>query len=445
MRPNSKLKAATLIETRYWISVHLKELPFFSTVRLYQMGNTAELKQNNMLSLIRTAYALRVTTKPELAKLLNLTIPTVHNFIGELVLRNIVTENGADNSRGGRRAVRYSFNPNLYHIMGVRVTPQRIDIGIFDMLLNCIRQDRYQVKLDNYTFEEGLQLIISYIKNIISRWDIEMAALLDIGITFPGPVDYTTGVILKLPNLQHWENIPAKAILERELRHSVIVEKDSFSNVIGLKWLNHVKLDSNVIFLAIEIGVGIGFLNKGQLYRGKNHMMGEIGHVCIEPNGLLCKCGNRGCLELYASDIGIIKRVSERVKNGESPLLAELCGGNSQNIDMPMILAAETRGDRLARAELEFSLKYIAECIVDVIKLYDPDQIIVGHRWLSKYPDMVARVFEYISMHSLFANKSTISVEFNKIADLELISAAAITIEHQFSSSNNCKLLAMLR
>jgi predicted NBD/HSP70 family sugar kinase len=409
------------------------------------MGNTAELKKNNMLSLIQTAYVSRATTKPELAKLLNLTIPTVHNFISELVAHDIVTEDGADDSRGGRRAVRYSFNGDLYHILGVRVTPQRIDIGLFDMVLNCIRQDQFQVKLDDYTSEEGLQLIITYIKNIIVQWNIDMAALLDIGITFPGPVDYTTGVILKLPNLLHWENIPAKTILERELGHSVIVEKDSFSNVIGLKWLNHVKLDSNVIFLAIEIGVGIGFLNNGQLYRGKNHMMGEIGHMCIEPNGLLCKCGGRGCLELYASDIGIMKRVSERVKNGESPLLAGLCGGNSQDIDMPMILDAEQQGDQVARAELEFCLKYIADCIVDVIKLYDPDQIIVGHRWLDRYPDMVAKIYEHISMHSLFGNKSFVLVEFNKITGLELISAAAIAVEHQFSSSNNCKLLALLR
>jgi predicted NBD/HSP70 family sugar kinase len=140
-----------------------------------------------------------------------------------------------------------------------------------------------------------------------------------------------------------------------------------------------------------------------------------------------------------------MKRGSERVKNGESPLLAGLCGGNSQDIDMPMILAAEQQGDPVARAELEFCLKYIADCIVDIIKLYDPDQIIVGHRWLNRYPDMVEKIYEHISMHSLFVDKNVISVEFNKIADLELISAAAIVVEHQFSSSNNCRLLALLR
>jgi predicted NBD/HSP70 family sugar kinase len=397
-----------------------------------------------MLSLIQTVYAARATTKPELAKLLNLTIPTVHNFISELVARNIVIENGMDDSRGGRRAVRYSFNGDLYHILAVRVTPQRIDIGLFDMLLNCIKKDQYRVDLDIFTSEEGLQLIISYIKDIIAQWNLNMNSMLDIGITFPGPVDNVSGFILKLPNLRHWENIPVKVIMERELRHGIIVEKDSFSNVIGLKWLNHVELDSNVIFLAIEIGVGIGCLNNGRLYRGKNHMMGEIGHVCIEPHGLLCKCGGRGCLELYASDIGIIKRVSERVKNGESPLLVSLCGDNGENLDMTIILAAEKQGDRVAREEMEFSLRYIAECVADVIKLYDPDRIIIGHRWLNDYPEMIAEIHERISMHAFLFN-NTVSVEFNKIANLELISAAAVVIEYQFADSGNCRFLSLLK
>jgi predicted NBD/HSP70 family sugar kinase len=398
-----------------------------------------------MLSLIQALYMSRSTTKPELARILNLTLPTVHNFISELAKHRIVSENGVDDSRGGRRAVRYSFNGGLYHILGVRVTPRRINIGLFDMLLNCICQDQYLVNLDYFTSEEGLELIISYIKEIFIRWHVNTENLLEIGITFPGPVDYVTGMILKLPNLVHWENIPAKAILKQELGHDVLVEKDSFSNVIGLKWLNHVKPDSNVIFLVIEIGVGIGFLNHGQLYRGRNHMMGEIGHVCIEPHGLLCKCGSRGCLELYASDIGIIKRVSERVKNKESALLTDFCeGGDSRDIDMAMILAAEERGDKVARAEMEFSLRYIAECVVNIIKLYDPDRIIIGHSWLNRYPDMAAKVQDHIFMNS-FVDRNAISVEFSKIPNLELISAAAIVIEHQFSSTNNCKLLALLR
>ena len=155
------------------------------------MGNTAELKQNNMLSLIQAMYVSRITTKPELAKLLNLTLPTVHNFISELVTHNIVIEDGVDDSRGGRRAVRYSFNGGLYYILGVRVTPQRIDIGLFDMLLNCVHQDQHQVDLEEFTSEEVLELIANYVRNVIDQWNIDRKDLLDIGVTFPGPVDYS--------------------------------------------------------------------------------------------------------------------------------------------------------------------------------------------------------------------------------------------------------------
>jgi predicted NBD/HSP70 family sugar kinase len=397
-----------------------------------------------MLGLIQAAFIARITTKPELAKIMNLTLPTVHNFIGELVTNNIVVETGSSKSHGGRRAIQYSFNADIYHILGVRILPNNIDIGLFDMLLNCIQKEQYPIDLAIFTPEEGMQYIIYLIKEMIIRWNVEPADLLEIGITFPGPVDDNRGLILELPNLPHWKNIPAKAILERELKLSVVVEKDSFSNVIGLKWLNCIQPDSSVVYVNIGVGVGIGFLNDGQLYRGKHRMMGEIGHISIDPNGMLCNCGGRGCLELYASDIGIIRRVSERVKNGESELISKFSRVNKQIIDMPIILAAELLGDAVAREEIEFSLKYLSECITDIIKLYDPDKVIIGHPWLDKYPAMKEKVYKSIFLDSVFCKPDSVSVEFNKIPNLELLSAAAIVVEHQFSSSDNSKLLALL-
>jgi predicted NBD/HSP70 family sugar kinase len=408
------------------------------------MGNTSDLKKINMLGLIKAIYTSRSAIKPELARSLNLTMPTVHNFINELVSNNIVTETGFGISRGGRRAVVYSFNANLYHLLGVRITPYRIEIGLFDMFLNFIRQELRPIKFNDYTPEEGVRFIVSYIKDVIVRWQIDLSCLLSIGVTFPGPVDNSAGRILELPNIPHWNDIHAKAILEREIGHGIIVEKDSFSYALGLKWFGNIKPDNSLVYLAIEVGVGIGFLNDGKLFRGKHNMMGEIGHISVEPDGMLCSCGGRGCMDLYASDIGIIRRITERVLNGESPLLKRLYNKNNHFIDMPMILAAEQQGDRIAKEELEFCLKYIAECVIDIIKLYDPDKIIIGHRWLDKYPEMIAKLYEYIFMQATFINHESLAIEFNTITNLEVISAAAVVIEHEFSSVDNSTLLALL-
>ena len=409
------------------------------------MGNTVNLKKENMLKLIKEVYLSKIATKPGLSKATGLTLPTIHNFINELLSHEIVKAQGSANSHGGRRATLYEFNTSLFHIFAVRMTLTRIDIGLFDFGLHCLHEKQYKIDFINMTVDEGMQQIIFAISECLQAWDVERTSLLNISVTFPGPVDPVSGIIRDLPNLRHWKSVHAKAMLERALNISVLVEKDSLSNVLALKWLNHTELGKNVVYVTIELGIGIGLLTNSQLYRGEQCMMGEIGHISIDPSGPLCNCGSRGCLELYASDIGIIKRIQARVRDGQDSLIKAMCEeGYPENIDMSMVLRAAEMGDYIAKEEMEFCLKYIAICIVSIIKLYDPDKIILGHRWLNRYPDMFERVLENVFMNTLFAHRESVKIELNKIDNLELKAAAAVTIDNQFFSVNNCALLELL-
>jgi predicted NBD/HSP70 family sugar kinase len=408
------------------------------------LSNTINLKKENMLKLIKEAYFTRVTTKPELSKATKLTMPTVHNFITELLSSRIVKSRGSADSKGGRRATLYEFNTSLYQILAVRMTLTRINVGLFDFGFECLGKKQYKIDFINLTVEEGMQKIILAVTECIKAWNVERKSLLGIGFTFPGPVEPINGIIQNLPNLRHWKSVPAKSLLERALNIPVLIEKDSLSNVVALKWLDHSNLNRNVVYVAIELGVGIGLLTNSRLYRGVNCMMGEIGHLSIDPSGPLCNCGNRGCLELYASDIGIIQRIRARLSNGQASVVGELCEGQLDRVDMAMILRAEEMGDEAAREEMEFSIKYIAVCIVDIIKLYDPDKIIIGHQWLKDYPDMFQRLLEYVFINPLFANRESAEIELNQIEDVELKGAAAVLVDHQFSSVDNCAFLKLL-
>ncbi|MHB8062082.1 MAG: ROK family protein, partial [Ruminiclostridium sp.] len=391
-------------------------------------------------------YFSRIATKPELSKATELTLPTIHNFMNELLSHEIVKVHGSADSQGGRRATLYEFNTSLFQILAVRMTLTSIDIGLFDIGFLCLQEMQYKIDFLNMTVDEGMQQIIFFISECLQTWNVERTSLLGIGTTFPGPVEPVSGIIRDLPNLRHWNSVPAKSILERALNIPVFVEKDSLSNVVGLKWLNHTDLSSirNVVYVAIELGVGIGLLVNSQLYRGENCMMGEIGHISIDPSGPLCNCGNRGCLELYASDIGILQHIRDRVQAGQDPIIYSLCKGQLDHIDMSMVLHAEEMGDLIAREEMEFCLKYIAICIVNIIKLYDPDKIILGHKWLNKYPDMFQRVLENVFMNPLFAHRESVTIELNKIENLELKAAATVPMDHQFSSVDNCAFLKLL-
>ena len=405
------------------------------------MSNAFDLKKKNMLQLLQTIYLEGSLTKPDLARMTHLTLPTVHNFVTELTATQVVREIGTADSQGGRRASLYEFNMNLFNILGVRMALGRIELGLFDLKMRCSQYKRVNIDFQNLTAEEGMQSIIDSIATVMKEWSISKKSLLGIGLTVPGPVDPSCGMILKLPNFSHWKSVPAKSQLERAFHVKAILEKDSLSNVIGLKWLNQSNTLGSVVYLVIEMGIGVGLLNNGLLLRGKNCMLGEIGHISLDENGPLCNCGNRGCLEWYASDIGIIQRVKQRLLKDKDSQLYDLCDHNLATLNMNMILAAAHEGNALALNEMEFSLKYIAICITNIIKLYDPDKIILGHRWLKDFPEMYHRTLEYVYMNSLFANHESLNIQLNEIDNLELMASAAIVLQYQFAETKNCKFL----
>jgi glucokinase len=147
------------------------------------------------------------------------------------------------------------------------------------------------------------------------------APLLGIGIGVPGIIDMQTGLLRESPNLPGWANYPVRAEIERRLKTMVILENDANVAALGEQWLGAAKDYSDMAILTLGTGVGGGLVLGGAIWRGKNGMGGEFGHTTVEPDGQLCGCGNRGCLEAYASATAVVRMAREAIaKNGASAL-----------------------------------------------------------------------------------------------------------------------------
>jgi glucokinase len=137
------------------------------------------------------------------------------------------------------------------------------------------------------------------------------APLLGIGIGVPGIVDIQNGTVREAVNLPGWADYPVRAEIERRLNTVVILENDGNVAALGEKWLGAAKDFSDVAMLTLGTGVGGGLILDDAIWHGLNGMAGEFGHMTVEPEGPLCGCGNRGCLELYASATGIVRMARE--------------------------------------------------------------------------------------------------------------------------------------
>jgi len=174
------------------------------------------------------------------------------------------------------------------------------------------------------------------------------AKMLGIGIGVPGIIDMETGLLRESPNLPGWADYPVRAEIERRLTTMVILENDANVAAFGEKWLGAAKEHDDMAMLTLGTGVGGGLVLGGKIWHGMNGMAGEFGHTTVEPEGHPCGCGNRGCLEQYASATAVVRMAREAIAENASSGLARASHADAE-FNAKSIYNLAIQGDEDAR------------------------------------------------------------------------------------------------
>jgi glucokinase len=184
------------------------------------------------------------------------------------------------------------------------------------------------------------------------------APLLGIGIGVPGIIDMQTGLLRESPNLPGWANYPVRAEIERRLKTIVILENDANVAALGEKWLGAARDFADMAMLTLGTGVGGGLVLGGAIWRGANGMAGEFGHSTVEPEGHACGCGNRGCLEQYASATAVVRMAREAICSNGGSALARAASSDPE-FSAKSIYNLAIQGDEEARR----IFRYVGRCL----------------------------------------------------------------------------------
>jgi glucokinase len=174
------------------------------------------------------------------------------------------------------------------------------------------------------------------------------STLLGIGIGVPGIIDMQSGLLRESPNLPGWADYPVRAEIERRLKTVVILENDANVAALGEKWLGAAKDFEDMAMLTLGTGVGGGLVLRGSIWHGMNGMAGEFGHTNVEPEGHPCKCGNRGCLEQYASATAVVRMANEAIAANAGSQLARAAHADAE-FSAKSIYNLAIQGDEDAR------------------------------------------------------------------------------------------------
>jgi glucokinase len=216
---------------------------------------------------------------------------------------------------------------------------------------------------------EVLARIQATIADALREAGLDASRLGGIGVGCPGPLDLDRGVILQAPNLS-WHNVPLRTALEKKFKCPTVIANDVDAGTYG----------------EYRFGAGRG----GRcVIRGRTGSCMEIGHLRVEPEGRLCGCGRRGCLESVASRLAISAEAAAAVYRGEAPALQQLAGTDLAQIKSGTLAKSIRGGDTAIESIVRSAARHVGMAVADVVNLLAPDIVVLGGGLVEALPAIV--------------------------------------------------------
>ncbi len=222
-----------------------------------------------------------------------------------------------------------------------------------------------------------IQRLADLVDELVTAGGCDRSQIYAVGVGAPGPMSYASGVILHAPNLPDWKNVPLRDELCAATSMSVALENDANAAAFGEFVAGAGKTVNDMVMLTLGTGIGGGIIVDGRLLRGSHDNAGEIGHIIVEPDGRPCPCGQRGCLERYASARAIGERMTEAIRSGESSALRRQVD-SGRTIDARDVDQAARDGDPAAMRVWDEACRYLAAASVTIQHMINPQRVVLA-------------------------------------------------------------------
>ena len=232
------------------------------------------------------------------------------------------------------------------------------------------------------------------------------------------------------PHVAAWKSFPLQARLEKALGRNLVIENDANAWALGEYWRGSARGRRDVVLLTLGTGVGGGLIVNGKLVRGRSGMAAELGHVTVEPDGMPCDCGSRGCLEAYASTSGLRGLVEERLGLARgAPLPEELLdeGGNFSARKMTMVAR---RGEAFAREIFSVAGRYLGIAIASFLNVFNPELVVIGGGVAGALPYMRAEMMKEVRLRAFSAMATDVKIARAALGPLGGVVGAAYAALH---------------
>ncbi|MFZ4453968.1 ROK family transcriptional regulator [Salibacterium aidingense] len=340
-------------------------------------GDASYIKQLNRRILIEEIIKNISLSRSDLSRNTGLNKATISVQVNELINENIVVEKTEGESvTRGRKPILLEINGRAGYSIGIDIDELSIHLAFCDLKGNLFHKQ--SIPLETADFDEVLHQLLHHLSSAVSHFNEQYhpIGLIGIGVGIHGIVSNTNEIIYT-PK-QQWSHLHVENKLKETFDTPVYVDNNANLCVFAEQvYYEHIP---DLFCITLYSGIGLGIINNHDIYRGYHGFAGEIGHMIVEPEGLPCPCGNKGCWELYASENILKKKL-----NGRYPGLSA-----QESIER---LLASTEEDEL----LDQYLDYFAIGLNNIINIFNPEKIILNGAIINGHTHFIDKLEEKLT------------------------------------------------
>jgi glucokinase-like ROK family protein len=362
--------------------------------------------------------------------------------IRSLVEKGYLVEVGEGVSQGGRKPRLLRINDQLGYIAGIDIGATSLDIALADVTGSILQRcsEPTDVKLSPDTvFGRCTELLFELIQAQGAKPD----QILGIGVGVPGPVDFARGVLVAPPLMPEWENYPIRDFFKKTFPSAfVVVDNDVNIMALGEQRAGDGAGVDHFIFVKIGTGIGAGIISNGKIHRGSDGCAGDIGHICVDKEGPLCACGNKGCLEAMAAGPAITSRALEAARIGRSPLLRQVQEASGGFIRPEDVNAACREGDQAALDIIRESGQMIGDVLASLVNFFNPSHIFIGGGIANFGNHLLVAIRRAVLHRSLPLATTHLSIKFSRVgSNAGVMGAISLALDYLFAIEDNLHMM----
>ena len=259
------------------------------------------------------------------------------------------------------------------------------------------------------------KVIISVVEEMIKESGIDRSKLNAIASSIPGVIDQNAGVVLFTPNLP-WRNYNIRATMEKRFGVPFFVGNDVNLGVLGEFHFGAGRGYKNIVGFFVGTGMGGGLILNGELYTGHQFKAAEYGHMILDPEGPLCNCGQRGCLEAFSSKQGMSAYIRQQAARGRETMMAEdVQGGVFRSKKLKKALEAK---DPVAVEAVNRACHWLAVATGNMINTFSPDLVLYGGGVMEAVGDVFLRkILAEVDRYCLTSIRSSVELAIAGLGD----------------------------